>query len=225
MTSPTTTSTTTTTTTNTAKLTATATQQQQQQFNLLNDMNFLTLIMAAVFALTLLLSLSTSTTVVVVEGFVPTAATATATATTSLPRIFTSQTIATTATTTTTTSLNAEKKKKDGGGGIFGALTNMFEELDAFMDDATARRLGNGAAYYGKRKSSFYGTSDKMKKSDKDIADSEEDYMINAGGNYKWITDENGVDRPVSRMKGNSLEKPTSLWGRKDNNNSNNDNE
>jgi hypothetical protein len=223
MTSPTTTSTTTTTTTNTAKLTATATQQQQQQFNLLNDMNFLTLIMAAVFALTLLLSLSTSTTVVVVEGFVPTAATATATATTSLPRIFTSQTIATTA--TTTTSLNAEKKKKDGGGGIFGALTNMFEELDAFMDDATARRLGNGAAYYGKRKSSFYGTSDKMKKSDKDIADSEEDYMINAGGNYKWITDENGVDRPVSRMKGNSLEKPTSLWGRKDNNNSNNDNE
>jgi hypothetical protein len=203
----------TTTTTNTAKLTATATQQQQQQFNLLNDMNFLTLIMAAVFALTLLLSLSTSTTVVVVEGFVP---------------IFTSQTIATTATTTTattTTSLNAEKKKKDGGGGIFGALTNMFEELDAFMDDATARRLGNGAAYYGKRKSSFYGTSDKMKKSDKDIADSEEDYMINAGGNYKWITDENGVDRPVSRMKGNSLEKPTSLWGRKDNNNSNNDNE
>ena len=94
----------------------------------------------------------------------------------------------------------------------------MFAELDAFMDDATARRLGNGAAYYGKRKSSFYGSEDKMKKSDRDISDSEEDYMINAGGNYKWVKDENGIDRPVSRMKGNSLEKKESLWGRKDQN-------
>ena len=40
----------------------------------------------------------------------------------------------------------------------------MFAELDAFMDDASARRLGAGASFYGKRKSSFYGENDKMKK-------------------------------------------------------------
>jgi hypothetical protein len=168
--------------------------------------------MAMIMLLTVNTAPSTSNNVavvvVVVDGFAPTTVVSI--------RISTSAT--TTTSTTTTTSLNAENKnKKKGNGGIFGAITNMFEELDAFMDDATARRLGNGAAYYGKRKSSFYGSDDKMKKSDKDIADSEEDYMINAGGNYKWITDENGIDRPVSRMKGNLLEKPTSLWGRKDN--------
>ena len=141
--------------------------------------------------------LTDATVVVVVEGFVPTV----------VSRIST--------TTSTTTSLNAEQKKKKKKGNFF---TNMFEELDAFMDDATARRLGHGAAYYGKRKSSFYGAEDKMKKSDRDISDSEEDYMINAGGNYKWVKDENGINRPVSRMKGNSLEKKESLWGRKDQN-------
>ncbi|OEU11308.1 hypothetical protein FRACYDRAFT_246422 [Fragilariopsis cylindrus CCMP1102] len=154
--------------------------------------------MAMEMAMTIML-LTDATVVVVVEGFVPTV----------VSRISTQ--------TSRTTSLNAEneQKKKKKKGNFF---TNMFEELDAFMDDATARRLGNGAAYYGKRKSSFYGAEDKMKKSDRDISDSEEDYMINAGGNYKWVKDENGIERPVSRMKGNSLEKKESLWGRKDQN-------
>jgi len=107
------------------------------------------------------------------------------------------------------TQLFAEEKK----GGFF---SNFFKELDAFVDDATARRLGNGAAYYGKRKSSFYGSDDSMKKSDRDIADSEEDYMVRSGGNYKWVQDENGKLRPVSRMKGSNLEKPLELWGRKE---------
>merc|ERR1739838_795228 len=57
-------------------------------------------------------------------------------------------------------SSNSSNKPNSGGGGVFGAITNFFEELDAFVDDATARRLGNGAQYYGKRKSSFYGSND-----------------------------------------------------------------
>lgn len=48
-----------------------------------------------------------------------------------------------------------------------GFFTNFFEELDAFVDDATSRRLGAGAAFYGKRKSSFYGKDDANKKRDK----------------------------------------------------------
>ena len=162
--------------------------------------------MAMAMAMTIMLL--NDATVVVVNGFVPTV----------VSRISTpskSTSTSTSKSTSTTTSLNAEKEQKKKKGNFF---TNMFEELDAFMDDATARRLGNGAAYYGKRKSSFYGSDDKMKKSDRDISDSEEDYMINAGGNYKWVKDENGIDRPVSRMKGNSLEKKESLWGRKDQN-------
>mmetsp|Transcript_3086 Transcript_3086/g.6842 ORF Transcript_3086/g.6842 Transcript_3086/m.6842 type:complete len:181 (+) Transcript_3086:187-729(+) len=113
-----------------------------------------------------------------------------------------------------TTALRAENNN-DKSGGFFGAVSNFFEELDAFVDDATARRLGNGAAYYGKRKSSFYGEKDAMKKEDRDVADSSEDYMVQSGGNYKWITDENGQLRPVSRMKNTSVEKPLAFWGRK----------
>jgi len=52
--------------------------------------------------------------------------------------------------------------KEDGG--LFGGVKSFFEELDKFVDDATARRLGNGSAFYGKRKSSFYGDDDKNKK-------------------------------------------------------------
>ena len=36
-------------------------------------------------------------------------------------------------------------------------LADFFRELDNFVDDAANRRLGNGAKFYGKRKSSFYG--------------------------------------------------------------------
>ncbi len=55
--------------------------------------------------------------------------------------------------------------------GLFGGISNFFEELDAFVDDATSRRLGNGAAFYGKRKSGFYGEDDKGKKLDKNRPD------------------------------------------------------
>jgi hypothetical protein len=57
-------------------------------------------------------------------------------------------------------SADDEPKKK-------GFFQNFFEELDAFVDDATSRRLGNGAQYYGKRKSSFYGKDDANRKADK----------------------------------------------------------
>ena len=40
----------------------------------------------------------------------------------------------------------------------------FFEELDNFIDDATSRRLGAGASFYGKRKSNFYGENDSQKK-------------------------------------------------------------
>jgi len=33
-------------------------------------------------------------------------------------------------------------------------------QLDNFADDAAMRRLGNGAKFYGKRRSSFYGKDD-----------------------------------------------------------------
>jgi len=51
---------------------------------------------------------------------------------------------------------NSEKK-----GNFF---SNFFQELDNFVDDATSRRLGAGQAFYGKRKSSFYGEDDSGKK-------------------------------------------------------------
>jgi hypothetical protein len=55
--------------------------------------------------------------------------------------------------------------------GIFDKVGRFFEELDAFVDDATARRLGNGAAFYGKRKSNFYGKEDKGRKRDRTVPD------------------------------------------------------
>ena len=70
--------------------------------------------------------------------------------------------------TTTTTTLFANNDQEPGEekkGGLFSGVSKMFAELDAFMDDASARRLGAGASFYGKRKSSFYGENDKMKKS------------------------------------------------------------
>ena len=56
----------------------------------------------------------------------------------------------------------------------------------------------------------------KNKKLDKNVSDSAEDFMVNAGGNFKWITDDDGNLRPVSRMKQTSVEKPAKMWGRQE---------
>merc|ERR1719188_568077 len=72
-----------------------------------------------------------------------------------------------------------------------GLLDGFFTELDNFMDDAFSRRLGNGAAFYGKRKSSFYGSEDKMKKVDANVPDPTEDFQVSSAGSfYKWMMDE-----------------------------------
>ena len=55
--------------------------------------------------------------------------------------------------------------------GIFDKVGEFFEELDAFVDDATSRRLGNGSKFYGKRRSNFYGSNDKDRKRDRTVAD------------------------------------------------------
>lgn len=55
--------------------------------------------------------------------------------------------------------------------GIFDKIGEFFEELDAFVDDATSRRLGAGASFYGKRKSNFYGENDSGRKRDRTLAD------------------------------------------------------
>lgn len=92
-----------------------------------------------------------------------------------------------------------------------GFFQNFFEELDAFVDDATSRRLGNGAQYYGKRKSSFYGENDVNKKRDRTIADATEDYRgPSNAGYFKWVPDlETGELKPVTRLKEVNIEKKT----------------
>jgi hypothetical protein len=97
-----------------------------------------------------------------------------------------------------------EKKKS----GFFGFVGDFFDELDAFVDDATSRRLGAGSAFYGKRRSNFYGKNDKNKKRDRDQFDITEDYAAAEGAGYfKWMLDDDGQMRPVTRMKEKVVEK------------------
>jgi hypothetical protein len=101
------------------------------------------------------------------------------------------------------------------GGGFFKGISNFFEELDAFVDDASARRLGNGAAFYGKRKSKFYGDEDKNKKKDKTTPDPTEDYQgPTSTGLFQWMQDEDGQMRPVTRGKNKIIERPPEFWDR-----------
>ena len=69
----------------------------------------------------------------------------------------------------------SSNQRRNGGdvamNGIFDKVGEFFEELDAFVDDATSRRLGAGASFYGKRKSKFYGENDSGRKADKNVAD------------------------------------------------------
>mmetsp|Transcript_8298 Transcript_8298/g.12497 ORF Transcript_8298/g.12497 Transcript_8298/m.12497 type:complete len:148 (-) Transcript_8298:313-756(-) len=105
------------------------------------------------------------------------------------------------------TELCSEKKK----GNFF---SNFFDELDAFVDDATNRRLGNGAAFYGKRKSSFYGEEDFMKKLDSSVPDPTEDYQgPKKAGYFQWMMDEEtGQMKPVTRMKKVNIERNPNFW-------------
>ncbi|EEC50947.1 predicted protein [Phaeodactylum tricornutum CCAP 1055/1] len=107
------------------------------------------------------------------------------------------------------------EQKKEEGGGFFRGVSSFFKELDAFMDDATARRLGNGAAFYGKRKSNFYGEQDKNRKRDRSMSDPMEDYQgpTNAGY-FQWMPDEDGQMRPVTRMKEQIIERNPKYWDR-----------
>lgn len=106
------------------------------------------------------------------------------------------------------TQLHSEEKKK---GGFF---SNFFSELDAFVDDATNRRLGNGAAFYGKRKSGFYGEEDFMKKVDNAVPDPTEDYQgPKKAGYFQWMMDEEtGQMKPVTRMKRVNIERNPNFW-------------
>lgn len=68
---------------------------------------------------------------------------------------------------------------------------------DNFIDDASSRRLGNGASFYGKRKSGFYGPDDEFKKSVSSVADSSEDYQGPTGGGYfVWRKTSEGRAQP-----------------------------
>lgn len=108
------------------------------------------------------------------------------------------------------TSLSAENNEK---GDFFGGVKEFFQELDNFLDDATARRLGNGAAFYGKRKSNFYGKNDKNRKANPNQPDPLEDFQAPLNGGYfQWMPDENGDLRPVTRMKKKVVERNPNFW-------------
>jgi hypothetical protein len=75
----------------------------------------------------------------------------------------------------------------------------LMQGLDDMVDDALDRKLGNGASFYGKRKSNFYGSRDGMKKSDPRKANPEEDYRGNKGGSYfVWDKD---LDAPLTKKQ------------------------
>jgi hypothetical protein len=77
------------------------------------------------------------------------------------------------------------------------------------------RRLGNGAAFYGKRKSNFYGEQDKNRKTDREQADPTEDYQgPDNAGYFQWAPDEDGQMRPVTRMKNQIVERNPKYWDR-----------
>lgn len=82
------------------------------------------------------------------------------------------------------------------------AQEKFLKEIDNFADDAVGRRLGNGAKFYGKRKSAFYGEEDQLRKEDPDKANPEEDFAgAPAGASYFVLSkerDEQG--RPLRLM-------------------------
>ena len=91
----------------------------------------------------------------------------------------------------------------------------MMQDLDDFVDDATARRLGAGSAFYGKRKSKFYGKNDSGRKKDPNMPDPTEDYQgPTSSGMFEWRPDENGQLRPVTRGRNINIERNPNFWDR-----------
>lgn len=97
-----------------------------------------------------------------------------------------------------------------------GFFEKFFTDLDDFIDDATSRRLGAGAAFYGKRKSRFYGNDDTGRKRDRSVPDPTEDYQgPSQSGYFKWMPDEEtGQLKPVTRLKGKNIERNPKFWDR-----------
>ena len=71
-----------------------------------------------------------------------------------------------------------------------GFFDRLLEEVDNFADDVSMRRLGNGAKFYGKRKSRFYGEGDAMRKRDPRAANEAEDYSGPGGGSFFVLSKE-----------------------------------
>ena len=92
--------------------------------------------------------------------------------------------------------------------GLLDAWKDFNQAVDDFVDDAMDRKLGNGASFYGKRKSGFYGEADSMKKEDPRIARADEDYQGPTGSGYfTWGRNEDGRLQPQSRMKKKAVER------------------
>ena len=85
-------------------------------------------------------------------------------------------------------------------------FAKWLEELDHFVDDAVGRRLGNGAAFYGKRRSGFYGEDDTQRKSDPRVADAEEDFSGPSGGSF-FLISEVSVHASLTRAARTLLER------------------
>ena len=68
--------------------------------------------------------------------------------------------------------------------------------------------LSQGASFYGKRKSSFYGEDDSMKKLDANVADATEDFQGPSGAGYfVWRENDDGSFQAQTRLKGKSLDR------------------
>ena len=92
--------------------------------------------------------------------------------------------------------------------GVGDFFKNLGQAVDDFVDDAMDRKLGNGASFYGKRKSGFYGDEDSMKKEDPRVARADEDYQGPSGAGYfTWGRNEDGQMQPQTRMKKKPIER------------------
>ena len=90
-----------------------------------------------------------------------------------------------------------------------GFFENFFEELDNTIDDFANKRLGNGANFYGKRKSNIYGEGDAMRKRDSRSFDREEDYTGPGGGSYFVLSKERDAQVAAPPRRGHRPPPPS----------------